>query len=461
MMYVPSIGYLVSTTLFIVGLKYLSIPSKAAKGNSVAAIGMVLAVAVTLLGFSMDDWHVNKAIILILAIGAGVFLGRSMSRRVEMTRMPQLISLFNATGGACAMLIGISETMNSTEEGLPPLMLSLIWLSVSIGAMSLTGSLVAIQKLSNKWKLKVGPRVRRLNRILPLLITAIAVVALLGISGYSTSMVTVMISLLALLYGVTFVWPIGGADMPVVISLLNALTGVATALTGVLFDNKIMIAGGIFVGAAGLILTLMMCKAMNRPLINVLLGAKNSSSTGSSASSEIVETSVAEVTTQMAFAQKVAIIPGYGLAVAQAQQLCGQLQKSLLARTTEVDFIIHPVAGRMPGHMNVLLAEADIDYEHLYEMSDVNDQMNAYDMVLVVGANDVVNPAAERNEDSPIYGMPIIKAHEAKQVVVVKRSMNTGYAGIENELFSEPNCKLLFGDAKLILKDILTELKHL
>lgn len=461
MIYLPGIGYLVSTTLFIVGLKYLSIPSKAARGNSIAAIGMIIAVAVTLMGFSLDDWHLNKAVILILALAGGTVLGRIMSNKVEMTKMPQLISLFNATGGVCAMLIGISEVFHSPDEGLSPLMLSLVWLSVSIGAMSLTGSLIAIQKLSNKWKSGMNLRVKRFSRWLPILIIVVATMEFLDPSGFSVSMVTILISFLALAYGVTFVWPIGGADMPVVISLLNALTGIATALTGVLFDNKIMMAGGIFVGAAGVILTLMMCKAMNRSLISVLLGAKASGSSGTSEVAEIVETSVAELTTQIAFARKVAIVPGYGLAVAQAQQFCGQLQKSLLDRSTEVDFIIHPVAGRMPGHMNVLLAEADIDYEHLFEMSEVNDHMDNYDIVLVVGANDVVNPAAERNPNSPIYGMPIIKVHNARQVVVVKRSMNTGYAGIENELFSEPNCKLLFGDAKMVLKDVLTELKHL
>jgi NAD(P) transhydrogenase subunit beta len=262
---------------------------------------------------------------------------------------------------------------------------------------------------------------------------------------------------------VLFVLPIGGADMPVVISLLNSLTGVATALAGILYGNNIMIAGGIFVGAAGILLTLLMCNAMNRSIFAVIGGKFNGSGVVSDDDEEldIKATTLGETATKLAFAQKVAIIPGYGLAVAQAQHLCSQLQGILEEKDTEVHYIIHPVAGRMPGHMNVLLAEADVHYDKLKEMDEVNDAMNEYDIAIVIGANDVVNPAAEQDENSPIYGMPIIKAYNAREVVVIKRGMNKGYAGVENRLFGYDNCQLLFSDAKVALSGLINELKVL
>lgn len=248
--------------------------------------------------------------------------------------------------------------------------------------------------------------------------------------------------------------------MPVVISLLNSITGIATAFAGLVYDSKVMIAGGIFVGAAGIFLTLLMCTAMNRSLLQVLAGKfKKSTGAGSDVEIEVKEISVSETAMALAFSQRVAVVPGYGLAVAQAQHICGQMQQLLEKRGCEVDYIIHPVAGRMPGHMNVLLAEANIDYGRLKEMDEGNDVMEQYDVVLIIGANDVVNPAAETNPDSPIYGMPIIRAHQAKQVVVMKRGMSTGYAGVQNELFGMDNCSLLFGDAKNSLQEIVNQLK--
>ena len=281
------------------------------------------------------------------------------------------------------------------------------------------------------------------------------------IFNFSIIQYTIALVLISLLYGVLFVLPIGGADMPVVISLLNAVTGIATAFAGALYSNKVMLAGGIIVGAAGVLLTVMMCQAMNRSLWKVLTGsfkAKNATQ-GDEKEQEIIETSISETALQLSLAKKVAIIPGYGLAVAQAQHLCKQIEKLLTEKEIEVHYIIHPVAGRMPGHMNVLLAEAAVEYNVLKEMDDVNDEMNTYDLALIIGANDVVNPAAEQNSDSPIYGMPIIKAYKCASSIVLKRGMSKGYAGVQNELFNTKTCKLLFGDAKHSLQQIINELK--
>jgi NAD(P) transhydrogenase subunit beta len=290
---------------------------------------------------------------------------------------------------------------------------------------------------------------------LPLLIS-------LNLFELSLSTEVLILSAFAILYGFFFVLPIGGADMPVVISLLNSLTGIATALAGFVFGNLIMVTGGIFVGASGVLLTVMMCNAMNRSLWKVLSGKFKSSGVQTTDEEiEIQQTTIGESATMLAFANKIAIIPGYGMAVAQAQHLCNQLEKILEENDTEVHYIIHPVAGRMPGHMNVLLAEADVHYNKLKEMEEVNQQMNQYDVAIVIGANDVINPAAEQDEHSPIYGMPIIKAYNAGNVIVIKRGMSKGYAGVENKLFGYSNCKLLFSDAKKALSEIINELKNL
>jgi NAD(P) transhydrogenase subunit beta len=322
---------------------------------------------------------------------------------------------------------------------------------------------VAYRKLSGKQKDKRTLSILYISRILLKSYFLLPVFHIFGFLPISIVALTLILSVLGLIYGVLFVLPIGGADMPVVISLLNSLTGVATALAGILYGNNIMIAGGIFVGAAGILLTLLMCNAMNRSIFAVIGGKFNGSGVASGDEEEldIKATTLGETATKLAFAQKVAIIPGYGLAVAQAQHLCSQLQGILEEKDTEVHYIIHPVAGRMPGHMNVLLAEADVHYDKLKEMDEVNDAMNEYDVALVIGANDVVNPAAEQDENSPIYGMPIIKAYNAREVVVIKRGMNKGYAGVENRLFGYDNCQLLFSDAKVALSGLINELKVL
>ncbi len=384
-----------------------------------------------------------------------------MSDRVEMTEMPQLISFFNAMGGGCAMILAIVEARLDAYPSTASL--TLLWSGLIIGAASFSGSIVAYRKLAGKQKDKKATWIMWLSRALLLVFIAAPILYVYDVLPQYLELISIVLLVLGLVYGVIFVLPIGGADMPVVISLLNSLTGVATALAGILYNNSIMIAGGIFVGAAGVLLTLLMCQAMNRSLLSVI-GGKFKSSKGGPVEEEHIEiktTSFGEVATKLAFSQKVAIIPGYGLAVAQAQHLCKQLQSLLENKGTEVHYIIHPVAGRMPGHMNVLLAEADVHYDILKEMDAVNDDMSSYDLAIIIGANDVVNPAAETDEHSPIYGMPIIKAYNCREVVVIKRGMAKGYAGVENKLFGYDNCQLLFADAKDALTGITNELKVL
>jgi NAD(P) transhydrogenase subunit beta len=456
------ISYLIAMLGFILGLKFLSSPSRAKIGNLVAAGGMALAVVATLVGqyFSVEISPLKIALIFA-AIGGGYNIGKRMSDRVEMTEMPQLISFFNAMGGGCAMILALVEARLDAVPSTAAI--SLLWSGLIIGAASFSGSIVAYRKLSGKQKDIKAAWVMWLSRILLLVFVTTPVLYVNEILPQYIQIVSFVLLLLGLIYGVIFVLPIGGADMPVVISLLNSLTGVATALAGILYDNKIMIAGGIFVGAAGVLLTLLMCQAMNRSLVAVISGKFKGSKaiSGKEEEIEIKTTSFGEVATKLAFSKKVAIIPGYGLAVAQAQHLCKQLQSLLESKETEVHYIIHPVAGRMPGHMNVLLAEADVHYDVLKEMDAVNDDMSSYDLAIIIGANDVVNPSAETDEHSPIFGMPIIRAYQSREVVVIKRGMAKGYAGIENKLFGYENCFLLFADAKDALSGIINELKVL
>ncbi|GGX17689.1 NAD(P)(+) transhydrogenase (Re/Si-specific) subunit beta [Aquimarina muelleri] len=457
---IVEVGYLIATVSFLGGLKFMSSPKKAKTGNLIAATGMVLAVICTFITVTTNTIPIPNLIIALTAIAIGGFLGKRMASKVEMTAMPQLVSLFNATGGACAMLLGIIEAFltdtNTTLIGIQILLL----LGLTTGAIAATGSIVAYRKLAGKTKDNRKAIVILWSRILLVTIISLPILFFLETLPVNFEMFCLIMALVSLTYGILFVLPIGGADMPVVISLLNSITGIATALAGFVYDNKAMIAGGIFVGSAGILLTLLMCKAMNRSLLKVLTGKfKKTTNTGDTEEQNIKDISVSETVMQLSFASSIAIVPGYGLAVAQGQHLCGQLQKMLENRGIKVDFIIHPVAGRMPGHMNVLLAEANIDYDHLKEMNEVNDTMSHYDVVLIIGANDVVNPAAETKPDSPVYGMPIIKAYAGKQVVVMKRGMSTGYAGVSNDLFGMDNCNLLFGDAKDSLQEIVNQLK--
>ena len=452
-------GYFLSILSFLGRLKYLSKPKKAKLGNTLAASGMILALGLTVVSSIMGTLPYTNLIIILGALLGGTLLGKYMSKKVEMTAMPQLVSLFNATGGACAFLLGIVES--NQEAVFEKWQILVLLLGVITGAIAASGSVVAYRKLAGKTKDKRSNWVNVFSKALLLFLCVFTVAAVFNWLDISLMMYTIIMVSAALMYGVLFVLPIGGADMPVVISLLNAVTGIATAFSGVLYHNKVMIAGGIIVGAAGILLTVLMCRAMNRSLLKVLTGSFHKSKVvvGEEKVQEITETSVSETALQLSMANKIAIIPGYGLAVAQAQHLCQQLEKLLSDKGGVVHYIIHPVAGRMPGHMNVLLAEASVEYDALKEMDEVNDEMSSYDIALIIGANDVVNPAAENNPDSPIYGMPIIKAYNCAASVVLKRSMNKGYAGVQNELFDEDGCKLLFGDAKDSLQQIVNQLK--
>ncbi|PZD76699.1 NAD(P)(+) transhydrogenase (Re/Si-specific) subunit beta [Mesonia sp. K7] len=462
MQVITDVGYLLASFSFIIGLKLMSSPQKAKKGNRVATIGMGIALITVLIGGISKNINYTSLLILSIAILAGVIVGRKMAFTVKMTAMPQMVSLLNATGGGCAMLLGYIEA-SQISEYLYSSSLLLLNLGVVTGAIALSGSIVAYLKLGGKIRDLHQGGVHWFSRVLFLCIVLLPLGYFLQIIPWSFYELTLVLIFIGLLYGVLFVVPIGGADMPVVISLLNSITGIATALAGLLYANKAMIAGGIFVGAAGIFLTMLMCKAMNRSLWRVIVGNTGSKTQniGGETSQEIRETSVSEVVTQLLLSKKIGIVPGYGMAVAQAQHTCAQLQNLLQNKGKTLDYIIHPVAGRMPGHMNVLLAEAKIGYHYLKEMHEVNDEMGSYDMIFVIGANDVVNPAAESNPASPIYGMPIIKSHLSKQVVVFKRSMKPGYSGVSNDLFEYDNCQLLFGDAQVSLQEIVTQLKAL
>ena len=456
------VGYLLTTVSFLGGLKFMSSPKYAKAGNTLAAIGMILAVLCTFWLLTSQTVPTINLLIVLGAILLGSVGGKIMAAKVEMTAMPQLVSLFNATGGGCAMLLGIVEAIQIKENPTSLGMQILLLLGLVTGAVAASGSVVAYGKLAGKTKDNRKGIIVLGSRVLLISVIVIPLLYFLGGVPLSFEIIAYVMAAIALLYGVLFVLPIGGADMPVVISLLNSITGIATALAGLVYANKAMIAGGIFVGAAGILLTLLMCKAMNRSLLKVLAGKfKKGKVAESTETQNIKEIAVSETAMQLSFANKIAIIPGYGLAVAQGQHLCSQLHQLLEKQDAQVDFIIHPVAGRMPGHMNVLLAEANIDYEYLKEMDQVNSDMDKYDVVLIIGANDVVNPAAEINPDSPIYGMPIIKAHKSKQVVVMKRGMSKGYAGVANDLFGMNNCSLLFGDAKDSLQNLINQLKLL
>ena len=387
--------------------------------------------------------------------------------------MPEMVSLFNGTGGACAALISIVEFNHITRANGSPgstLLSDIVpvghYLTIIagaiIGSVSFAGSVIAWGKLSGK----INDLSFKGQHVFNLVIFGLALFA--ATVTYTTNVQNENIFFigtvtLALLYGVFFVLPIGGADMPVVISLLNSFTGVAAACGGFLYHNQVMITGGILVGAAGTLLTILMCKAMNRSLTNVLIGSfgnKNITSETQHKAGFYKQISLSDAATIMSYAHKVLIVPGYGLAVAQAQHTCHELEKELTEKGVEVKYAIHPVAGRMPGHMNVLLAEADVNYEKLVEMEEANEEFKTTDVVLILGANDVVNPAAKNDPSSPIYGMPILEVELAKNVIVNKRSMKPGYAGIENDLFFRPKTSMLFGDAKKVLQDLLAEIKN-
>ncbi len=461
--------YLIASVTFILGLKMLSNPASARKGNLLAAFGMGIAILGTIFLYTSETGeHLGNYVWIFGGLFVGGIVGTLAAKKVKMTAMPEMVSMFNGMGGACAALISVVEFNHLYKEiaegvvnadAVQPTVLIIV-LGLIIGSVSFAGSMIAWGKLNGKVKdLSFTGQ-----NILNLLVLAITLAAGAYLVYDPTQHFLLYIILgLALVYGVFFVMPIGGADMPVVISLLNSFTGVAAACGGFLYDNKVMLTGGILVGAAGTLLTILMCKAMNRSLQNVLIGSfggnKTAAATGGGDQGHYKEISLADAAMVMSYANKVMIVPGYGLAVAQAQHVCHELEKILEEKGVEVKYAIHPVAGRMPGHMNVLLAEADVPYEKLMEMEQANDEFKTCDVVLILGANDVVNPAAKNDAASPIYGMPILEVEFAKTVIVNKRSMKPGYAGIENDLFFQPKTSMLFGDAKKVLQDICAEVK--
>lgn len=455
------ISYLIASVLFIVGLKMLSGPKTARMGNFLAAGGMGLAIVATIAlhrneaGESIGNYGWIGTAILI-----GSVIGWLSAKRVKMTEMPQMVSLFNGMGGACAALISLVEFGHLHEGASAGITLTIV-AGLVIGAVSFSGSIIAFAKLQELMKKTF--RLPAQNIIIIALLLSILALSIYVAMGHISTELIYVIFALSLLYGVLFVVPIGGADMPVVISLLNSFTGVAAAFGGFLYNNQVMLTGGILVGSAGTLLTILMCNAMNRSLTNVLFGSfgggSKAVSGGAKAEMVVRSTSPSDVAVMMNYAQKVIVIPGYGLAVAQAQHIIHEMEVLLEKNGVEVKYAIHPVAGRMPGHMNVLLAESNVSYDKLVEMEQINDEFATTDVVFVVGANDVVNPAARNDPNSPIYGMPILNADKARTVIVSKRSMAAGYAGIENELFGYPNCLMLFGDAKAMIAKVVEELK--
>ncbi|MBK9542664.1 MAG: NAD(P)(+) transhydrogenase (Re/Si-specific) subunit beta [Bacteroidetes bacterium] len=456
--YLLDIIYLIASVTFVIGLKMLSGPQTARRGNLWAAFGMTLAVLGTIV---LHDTVSPVIYGLILgAIAIGTIIGWMTAKRVKMTAMPELVSLFNGMGGACAALISLLEFHHNVGE---PGRIGIIMAGMIIGSVSFSGSIIAFMKLNGTLKKAIRlPHYNTINTVL--MIVTIASGVYMTMSGSESVALLLSVFALALVYGVFFVAPIGGADMPVVISLLNSFTGLAAAFGGFLYGNQVMLTGGILVGSAGTLLTLAMCTAMNRPLFNVIFGAFGETAvaaTGGKTGGSVKDISISDAAVLMNYSKKVIIVPGYGLAVAQAQHVIHELEKLLEERGVDVKYAIHPVAGRMPGHMNVLLAESNVDYGKLSEMEEINPEFSNTDVVLVVGANDVVNPAAKNDPSSPIFGMPILEVENAHHIIINKRSMNAGYAGIDNELFYNPKTSMLFGDAKDALSKLVTELKTL
>lgn len=454
--------YLVGAIAFILGLRGLSHPQTARKGNLTAAFGMGLAIVASLM-YPLESGSGNfQWIIGALLIGA--IIGWLSSSRVAMTEMPQLVSIFNGLGGGSAMLLALVEYLkiNSTRS-MEDMEALIILFTLLVGGISFSGSILAYLKLDGKIKDKhvVLPKHQFINIFLLL----VSIASLIYAWSNPSTLSIVIATVICLVYGFSFVAPIGGADMPVVISLLNSVTGISAATAGFLYNNQIMILGGILVGASGTILTILMCQAMNRSLFNVILGGFTSTGAAGAAQNDgdqtVQSVQAVDVAILLNYASKVIMVPGYGMAVAQAQKQAKELDEILTANDVEVFYGIHPVAGRMPGHMNVLLAEVDISYDKLLDLEGTNANIQDTDIVLVVGANDVVNPSALDDPSSNIYGMPVLEVWNAKKVVVFKRSMNPGYAGIQNPLFFKENTNMLFGDASKSLKNIIEEIKSL
>lgn len=464
MTFIAEILYLIAALLFVVGLKRMSKPATARRGNIISSVGMLLAIIGTLIHYHVVDWTY-----IIIGMLIGSIVGATLARIVKMTEMPQMVALLNGYGGLASLLVGFAEYNRQYMNVLNPDIIQSIdlytaittSLTVVVGGLTFSGSVVAWAKLkeviTGRPILFKGQQIVNAAIVLGVIVGGVAF-ALNPAEGFS---IFVGLIVLGLILGITSVIPIGGADMPVVISLLNSYSGIAGCLAGFVIQNNALIVTGSLVGASGIILTNIMCKAMNRSLANVLFSGFGavSDKVAEKEKGEVKPISVEDAYALLEAARSVCIVPGYGLAVAQAQHACRELADLLEKNGAEVRFAIHPVAGRMPGHMNVLLAEANVSYDHLYEMDAVNPIMDTVDVSLVVGANDVVNPAAREDKSSPIYGMPIIDVDKSKTVIVMKRSMATGFAGIPNPLFYKENTRMLFGDAKQVLQGLVAEFK--
>lgn len=451
-------AYLLASVSFIVAIKMLGSPKTARTGNLLGAAGMFLGIIATLLHREVVRYEWIAA---GLAVGTG--LGAWMALSVQMTAMPQMVAILNGFGGAASALVAIAEAeriLLSTSSEAAYFTLSTIGLSVLIGAVTFSGSFIAFAKLQ---ELITGrPITFPLHHYQSLILLIASIVGTIGYTLGGGTLLLYGLSAAAFLLGLWIALPVGGADMPVIVSFLNSLSGLAAAATGFVLNNYLLIISGTLVGASGLILTQIMSKAMNRSLWSVLFSAVGkSSATGTTQDKNIRSTTAEDVALMLSYAREVVIVPGYGMAVAQAQHAVKKLMDALTVKDVRVRFAIHPVAGRMPGHMNVLLAEADIPYEHLYEMEQINPDFPQVDTVLVIGANDVVNPAARKDTSSPLYGMPILDVDKAKTVIVLKRSMNPGFAGVENELFYQQNTYMLFGDARQSIEAITQALKNM
>jgi H+-translocating NAD(P) transhydrogenase subunit beta len=462
--FVPTLiqlAYLIAAVLFIVGLKRLSSPATARSGNVIGATGMLVAVTATLLHWEIVSW-----VWILAGIVIGATVGLVMARTVKMTDMPQMVALLNGFGGGASALVAGDEYLRFAAGAIdaPVNVQATIMLSVLIGSLTFSGSLVAFAKLQ---ELMTGRAIAYPGQKV---INGLIFAATFALAGYlvvsdANMALYAGLAVAALVIGVLFVIPIGGADMPVVISLLNSFSGLAAAMTGFVLGNNVLIISGALVGASGIILTKIMCDAMNRSLTNVLFGAFGATVTAGGDGVSVDGRSVRDVTADdaailLAYSRTVVFVPGYGLAVSQAQHQVRELADLLQSRGVDVKYAIHPVAGRMPGHMNVLLAEANVPYPQLIEMEEINPEFDRTDVAVVIGANDVVNPAARHDTNSPIYGMPILDVDHAKNVIVMKRSMNPGFAGIENELFFGDNTRMLFGDARKSLTALIQQIKN-
>lgn len=458
-----TIFYMISAVLFIRGIKLLGKAETASKGNLISAVGMLVAVLTVLVEKDVLKASLEGYIWIVAAVAVGSVIGYIWSKKAEMTGMPQLVALFNGFGGLSSFLVAMAQYLTTPADAVEPFTASTLAITVAIGAVTFTGSVVAWGKLSGKLFKK--------NLKLPAknLINAVLCIAgLIGVVMYTISkgnaslgMIGVaVVALTFLILGFTMVWPIGGGDMPVIISLLNACSGLAAAFAGLAIGNSVLVVSGCLVGTSGLILTIIMCKAMNRTLFSLLFSSFGGGSSSKKAAGEVKEPkamSVEDAYLVLEAARNVVIIPGYGMAVAQAQHAVKDLCDRLEDNGCEVNFAIHSVAGRMPGHMNVLLAEANIEYEKLKTGDDMNPQMPNVDVAIVIGANDVVNPSALDDETSPLYGMPIINAFEARMVFVLKRGRGTGFSGIENPLFTNDNTVMIYGDAKQTISALVSE----